>query len=371
MKYSGTNIRVSVSALFKSNKAIGITILFLLLLLGVCLFYFYRINQSRIEVLDCYLTIKDKQLTKIDSLQIEIFHSYKSDFSLKDKDDTTRNLKNIFEQSSTPTYSVYIHYNESATAEAKHRLSLPDNDADKIPLQWKESSGLIQLYDTVSRFQVYNSTDLVLQTNNKRFSTRRMLRSIRFGGIQTQTGKPIAEGEALHCRAHINYKPEMTKDGARYHLHEDLIYRFEDSEGIWDNECEPRGTAIYSGPLKTSLQPVYNIYFRNLSVPDSTSCTLTIRFPSATSFELTSIQPDVITPLSIVYNTTESIKEISRQGLFINARPLSNNNFIETRNFILATVIGAILSIIIDLIITLIKDYSKMIESSKRTREEK
>ena len=310
---------------------------------------------------------------KVDSIDITVLHSYRNDFSLSGKIDTTMSLKKRYEQSSYPAYAVHVRYTEQATSEAIRRLKLPYNDPDRFFPEWRDvDDGVLSLDDnTILEYQAYNNTELVLQTNSKSIQTWFMLKNVKFGGIESNTGKPIREGEAIHSRAHINYRPKMTRDGARYSLYEDLIYRFQDADSVYyENTMESRGDAIFTGPLHTNLQPVYNIFFRELDIPDCSYCVLKIRFPSATSFEITSIPPDEITPLSIIYNTPESIKKIANQGLYVNARPLSNNNFIETRNFILATLIGALLSIIIELIISLVKDYSHMLKAKQKEKQE-
>lgn len=373
MKYSGANIRVSLSNLFKSNKTIKLIILVLSFVLILIIWEFYSLNKNELEMFDCELYVKDETLTEVDSLNIAIYHSYPNEFVLINEDDTVKNLRSINKTKREATYSALISYTSHTTPKALEMMSTGTLPAESQ--EWKTAEDLIQRYNVnqngqISSYRTYNSSELSFGTNNRRWSNLPRLNIVRQGDLETGNAKRIKKGPSIGVGSKTDFSSKLSSEGVSYHLTTDRIYelKFQDS----GDECyapvlsDEDIDQIFTGQLKTHQQAVYNLYFRKFVFPQGTRCSLTIQFPSATSFEITSIPPDETTAVSITYNSPESIRKISQQGLYVNARPLSNNNYIESRNFIISTLIGAIISIIVELIISLAIEHSKRKESNNQ-----
>ena len=112
---------------------------------------------------------------------------------------------------------------------------------------------------------------------------------------------------------------------------------------------------------KIRNQSNYNFFFRKIDI-DIKNCRhkqITIAFPSSVVFDLITVEPDRRTATSITYHSEKAFSELRDNGLYINARPLGSRNYIDSRNFILATVIGGLFSIFADLLISFISEYNE------------
>ena len=108
MKYSGSNVNVSLSQIFRENKARIVSIIILLCALAFFIVYFYEINRERLEVFDFELTESNPEIALIDSVDIQIYHSYNNEFTVISKNDANNPKQKEFARKKKPSLSFDV-----------------------------------------------------------------------------------------------------------------------------------------------------------------------------------------------------------------------------------------------------------------------
>ena len=371
MKYSGSNIHISLWQIIKDNRAKCISIVIVFLALVSCIAYFYEINRERLEVFDFELSETNPEIPLIDTVDIQIYHSYKSEFIVTEKNSSVRKLAEsskkkgpalifdaTFSMRKTDTFNPDYHkyFSDLIEIEPADELDLP---IFKNPEYGVMTPCLYKYFKEV-KFCVYSNQE------KSRKGKKRIIESIT-----------VIDQDARRTRKHVQTESGDSLIRVNQYL-VDIEYSKEVSPGEtkydWANS-----RFVYSGakekvPMavdyKIRNQSNYNLFFRKIDI-DIKNCNhkqITIAFPSSVVFDLITIDPDRRTATSITYTSEESFKELRENGLYINARPLGSSNFIDSRNFILATLIGGLFSIFADLVISILSEYND--RRKKKIREE-
>lgn len=348
-----------IQSTYKSGKARMTTAFLLFLALLGLLFYFYEANRERVEVFDIDISETNPEIALIDSIDIHIYHSYNSEFSVIGKKDRDNTKQNVYAQKKTPSLSfdVDLSIRKHQTFDEKYHKYYSEwipidstKEVVNLPLHIDPEYGKMTPYvyryfkEVKCRFFInQRANNFVSPTTITPLSrhTEYMAHSNEGDSLVSITQylvayyykKQITETQAITSKPHVS---PLVYEGEKDHYSSEMQYRIRN-------------------------QSNYNLFLRDINIAID-SCkykTLTIHFPSSVVCDLITVEPDLKTATSITYNTEKSFHELQENGLFINAKPLSNRNYIESKNFILATIIGGLFSIIADLVITIITERGK------------
>jgi hypothetical protein len=81
--------------------------------------------------------------------------------------------------------------------------------------------------------------------------------------------------------------------------------------------------------------------------PCEQNCRFVLSFASPMFFDILSVEPDSKNSNELVYSSPEKIQALKESGLYVFARDISANNQ-EMINFLLATILGIIISYVIE-----------------------
>ncbi len=370
MKYSGSNIRISLWQIIKDNRAKSISIVIVFLALVLCIVYFYEINRERLEVFDFELSETNPEIPLIDTVDIQIYHSYKSEFVVTEKNDAVRKLARYsntkgpalifdatFSMRKTDTFNPDYHkyFSDLIKIDPTDKLDLPIFESPELGVM----TPCLYKYFKEVKFGVYSNQE----TSNKGKKTV----------IESET---VIDRDARRTRRHVR-----TESGDSLILINQYLVDIEYSKQVSPNETRydwTNSSFVYSGAkesvpvaLKYRIrnQSNYNLFFRkiDINIKNCSHKQITIAFPSSVVFDLITVKPDRRTATSISFTSEGSFKRLRENGLYINARPLGSSNFIDSRNFILATLIGGLFSIFADLVISIISEYN---DRKKKRRNE-
>lgn len=101
------------------------------------------------------------------------------------------------------------------------------------------------------------------------------------------------------------------------------------------------------------------INIKSLSIPNVKNVRIRLNYMTAMQFDALSIQPSYQTPNEIIYEGKETIDQICKSGLFVYGHSLSNGRSIEMSNFILATLIGFLLSLVVEILYKIVEKNNK------------
>lgn len=361
MRYSGSNVSISFSQVLRENKARIVSVFVLLCMLVFFIIYFYEINRERLEVFDFEITESNPEIALIDSVSIQIYHSYNNEFTVLRKKDADNPKQKEYARKKEPSLSFDVEL----SLRGKQTLN-PDFHkyySDWIPID--STQEVVNL--PVNNDPVYGimepDTYRYFKEVQYRFFSNQKTRSLSTSTVLNETSRRrdyqvhTSEGDSLiitnQYLVAIDYKKpwENTSGNNYYYKHKVSPLVYEGGKDHFPFDVE----------FKIRNQSNYNIFFRNINIAVD-SCQykeITINFPSSVLCDLVTVEPDRRTATSITYNTEAKIRELQENGLYLNAKPLSNNNYIDTKNFILATIIGGLFSIIADLIISMISERDK------------
>lgn len=137
-------------------------------------------------------------------------------------------------------------------------------------------------------------------------------------------------------------------------LDEDLYTTMFDCSLYPYQDCIHERFGAYSIPGANNL----TVFNRNISAmhlkgmkgvnPHKTR--LVFLYRTAMDFDVMGLEPDQRRPSMLVYESPEKIRTICEEGLFIYGHSLSNARKIETLNFILAALVGLLVSVLFDFV---------------------
>ena len=97
--------------------------------------------------------------------------------------------------------------------------------------------------------------------------------------------------------------------------------------------------------------------------------TIKIDFKTPMYFATVSPAPDEQTSSTITYYDNEKLQQIYRNGIYVYAESLLTKKNFENRNFILATIIGFLFSMIIDILYRLLSGKNKEVNSDNKNKK--
>ena len=136
---------------------------------------------------------------------------------------------------------------------------------------------------------------------------------------------------------------ERLEDGVLY-----LDYFVE----LYDYEREVDKVTAYSIPAgnigKFFNQNISAINLKSVKgvLPEKTR--IVFMYQTAMAFDALGLEPDQRLPSMIVYDSPDKIRTICEKGLFVYGHSLSNSRKQDTINFILAALLGLLISVVFD-----------------------
>lgn len=317
MKISGANLLAKVPVFFKNNKKAHQVFLLLLIfcLLIIVYVYFYYVNNIKMQYIrtDINTMLNENQL---DSCSINFIIDYSGNTRLNSYLDKNKG------------YNIHLHYNIDSIQERGMRNliyedSLIKNVYDKLDVYTEISSLLPNFFfhSTATKDGIERNSDYTTITP------------------KTKIGKHKELDSKIYARS---YHKLFTKNSV-------------DSLKNWTR---------LSYKL-THFEKASFISFKNLSVcclkmiikgPIPTNnTTVSFNFLSPMAFSTIEPEPDYLYASGISYKNEEKIKQILAGGIFLYGESIANKGLNESRNFILATIIGFLFSVAVTQLYVLFK----------------
>jgi hypothetical protein len=343
------------------------------IVLFALVFFFYlfdKNNRERLEVFDFELSETNPEIPLIDTVDIQIYHSYKSEFVVTEKNSSVRNLP-VFSEKKGPTLifdatiamkkadtfspDYHKYFSEYIRIDSTDILDLPVFESPKYgimtPCQYK--------YFKEVKFSVFSNQGTSRKGKTVNESKTVIDQDVRCTRKHIQTGLGDSLVFVKQYLVDIAYFKELSPGHK--------IYDGTNSRFVYAGEKDNIPMAV---DYKIRNQSSYNLFFRKIDI-DIKNCNykqVTIAFPTSVVFDLITVNPDRRTATSISYTSEESFNELRENGLYINARPLGSSSFIDSQNFMFATLIGGLFSVFVDLVISIISEYND--RRKKKIREE-
>lgn len=343
MKFSGANLMMGFSKILKNSK-ISITFLVIVIILIIIAFnYFNESNRIRVMEVDFENIVTENQLP-IDTLELSIICNLSGDFQLSNQTtETTKVAKDGF--------AIYADFsiNDSILNNAPilFKMALP---ADSSSV--KKVSEKIPYFDSISvyqtiRYQLKTKTPTKSSYKNEEVNNKWLSRdsyfegeSVRIRNITTQNNTTYLYDDGYKVKSADDKGISVTRYTRRLNYFSKYV-------------ITPRG-------LIHRNRNVSAINIKSLKIPNVKNVRIRFNYMTAMQFDALSVQPSYQTPNEIIYEGKEAIEQICKSGLFVYGHSLSNGRSIEMSNFILATLIGFLLSLVVEILYKIVeKNHSK------------
>ena len=336
MKVSGANLLSKIPPFFRSMVGKVVMLILLFLLLFGIYTYFRISNDVKITYFDTEIKYENTNINNLDCIK-DTLESYFADLQL----DYSGNIKIGNKE---PSYDVSCRF------QIDHEQILSFNDIELC------NSALIEgkIRDSLI------STFSVKVDAAGFFNTNRINYKLLEPEPESENGSIYNYKVARVNQEHINMPMRRVE---YYHYLQPYKHS---ALGI----CPLGFTSIFkSNALKKNS--IAN-FFKNQSVCclimnfseiKAKSGCIKIDFQSPMYFATVSPIPDEQTASTITYYDDEKLKQIYKSGIYVYAESLSTKKDFDNRNFILATIIGFLFSMIIDIIYRLLSNKNNKTEN--------
>lgn len=204
--------------------------------------------------------------------------------------------------------------------------------------------------DTAARIKKIPVDGLSLTGNNTPFDLSYIDAILSFRSLAFRTEIKLArrprcvqKGQCVLDPSVVSQIDERLEDGVLY-----LDYFVE----LYDYEREVDKVTAYSIPAgnigKFFNQNISAINLKSVKgvLPEKTR--IVFMYQTAMAFDALGLEPDQRLPSMIVYDSPDKIRTICEKGLFVYGHSLSNSRKQDTINFILAALLGLLISVVFD-----------------------
>lgn len=293
-------------------KKVDLTILIISAILLILLCVYYNMS-NRIKVNEVSISVEDSYTDdQKDTMTIYVVNNMSGDFYYEDH--------SLAWLPKVPRNGIGLIYDMQSHRDSAARIK-------KIPVDGLSLTGNNTPFDL-------SYIDAILSFRSLAFRTEIKL---------ARRPRCVQKGQCVLDPSVVSQIDERLEDGVLY-----LDYFVE----LYDYEREVDKVTAYSIPAgnigKFFNQNISAINLKSVKgvLPEKTR--IVFMYQTAMAFDALGLEPDQRLPSMIVYDSPDKIRAICEKGLFVYGHSLSNSRKQDTINFILAALLGLLISVVFD-----------------------
>lgn len=293
-------------------KKVDLTILIISAILLILLCVYYNMS-NRIKVNEVSISVEDSYTDdQKDTMTIYVVNNMSGDFYYEDH--------SLAWLPKVPRNGIGLIYDMQSHRDTAARIK-------KIPVDGLSLTGNNTPFDL-------SYIDAILSFRSLAFRTEIKL---------ARRPRCVQKGQCVLDPSVVSQIEERLEDGVLY-----LDYFVE----LYDYEREVDKVTAYSIPAgnigKFFNQNISAINLKSVKgvLPEKTR--IVFMYQTAMAFDALGLEPDQRLPSMIVYDSPDKIRTICEKGLFVYGHSLSNSRKQDTINFILAALLGLLISVVFD-----------------------
>ena len=339
MKFSGANLLMGFRELFVRTKVNFIALLTVNVMLCRSFLYFSESNKIRPTELELEISDSTPDAQPIESLVITLAYNYAGDFEYIDNDIISENIK---PNSMGYALQLDFYFDFSITREQAEEFSSHINIDPKYLAQIDVPQNSI--YKTICSEISYT---------------------------KPQPPYMFSIGQGTKNKIDKRYNEitiaEVSHKGNKLENKYSLFFFYPDTDQ--DSISYSSKMSLANGGKNSSLYigdaNISSLRIKKFNLPQAKHVEFNILYNTPVGIDVITVEPDIRSPSRLTFNSPETIEQISTAGFYVFGHSLSNGRAVEMHNFIIATLIGFLLSLCVELIYRIAAQYHKASENNR------